>query len=164
MIDVKQIHIDNDYFIEMSNNQESNICVVKLPGNIIEDLPEITTIYELEDEKISVYRNKQKFLSKFCPNYAKRVAVWAHILKLIEGRFLDGVPVVITNKNDKKIYDNINTVEPIYMVLSEPDLHTDVELESILMCAIASLAKNEGQVPAEVVEGFKVCANIFMGD
>jgi len=165
MIDVRQLHIDNGYFVKLTNNKERNICVAKIPANIFVDLPETTTIYEMEDERVSVYRNKRKFLSKRCPNYAIRVMVWSHLLRMLEDRNMYSIPVVAEdNGTILKDCTNLDTILPITSLLEEPEIHNNVELEIKLLDAIAKCSKSGVEPPKEVLEGFVASVNMFKGD
>ena len=62
MIDIKLEHINNGYAINLSNNKEKDILVAEMPKNVLLNLPEMTTIYEVETEQVSIYRNKEKIL------------------------------------------------------------------------------------------------------
>lgn len=167
MINATFEHIDNGYFVSIGNTKEKNICVLDMPENIFIDLPKTTTIYEMEDEKVSVYRNKQKFLSKTCPNYSKRVVIWAHILRLMEDRNLINVPVILKEfgKEDFVIPIDFDSAKHVFQLLEEPELHQDVELELKLLQTIENVAKTKNNaIPREVIEGFIVSMNVFKGE
>lgn len=167
MIDARTAHIANEYYIKMTNNQEQDICVVDMPLNIIIEAPEMTTIYEMDDKSVSIYRNKEKFLTQECPNYAKRVLVWAHILKLVDARELANTPVVVEQFTKNIVEcDSLMTIEPVFSLLKEPDSHTDTELEIKLLTFIGDSTKfsRTKEIPKDIVEGFTVCMKIFRGD
>lgn len=167
MIDVIQTHIDKDYCIKVSGNTDKDICVITMPKNICIDVPELTSIYESMNGVLSIYRNKQKFLSKECPNYAIRASVWAHVIKLAIIRNIDAIPVVTKSPSGETInvYENFNTFHPINDVLREPDLHADVELEILLMNTISDAVKGKiNSIPESVLEGFTVADEIFKGE
>lgn len=165
MIDSKLEHVANEYYIKLSNNKERNICVVTMPENIFLEYPEVTSIYELDSDKITIYRNKEKFLSKSCPDYAKRTVMWSHMLRLMEDRNLLNAPVVIEDI-EQKIVECDSIESAITKLLVEPDSSNDVELEVKLIDTIAEIARgNKGQVvPEDILEGVNICLEVFRGD
>lgn len=171
MIDTKQAHIDNGYYIKLTSTKEKNICVVTMPENLVLNLPELTTIYEMEDGKISVYRNKQKFLTKKCPNYARRIAIWGHICRLTEDRGLVSIPIVFehidkeTSEKLTEVFEDFGNMKPLACALEEPSLHTDTELEMRLHDIISDIAHNRtNTIPDDILEGYTVSMNIFRGE
>lgn len=161
MIDIKQAHIDVGYYTHLSNNAQRNICVAKIPENIFEELPEVTAIYEVENKLVTIYQNKQKVHSKQCPEYAKRIIIWGHILHLLSVRNADNIPLIVDNNGTIETdCTNFKTIEPVVRLIESP-LESDLELESMLLDAIEKFSKNKTEPPKEVLEGFTTSLSFF---
>lgn len=165
MIDIKLEHINNGYAINLSNNKEKDILVAEMPKNVLLNLPEMTTIYEVETEQVSIYRNKEKISTKKCPDYAKRTLIWAHLCRLIEDRNIANIPVITKLNGDVlKECDTLDTILPIFSLLEEPVKQKDIDLEVKLLDTISKCSKQNGNVPQDVWEGFIATFDVFKGD
>lgn len=165
MIDIKQEHIDNEYYIKLSNNKERNICVVEIPQNIFLKIDKTTLIYELENGKVNVYKDKEKLFTKNCPNYTKRVLIWSHLARLLGDR--DAVDVPVVTDDCGTILDDCDSlyeINPILKILDEPETYKDVELETRLIESISKYNSAGFEPPQDVLDGFLACVEIFKGD
>lgn len=166
MIDTTEEHIKHEYFIHISNNTDRNICVVTTPKNINLGFDKTTTIYELENGCVTIYQDGKKLCNYTCCEYAKRIVVYGHMLRLIEDRGLRYVPAIIedSSNNNKHTYEYFDELGSLLSILEPPSGIKNEELEIVLSQEIHNLAMGIKDISPDVLDGFLECRKIFNGE
>ena len=85
----KEMHIKHGYFAKVSKILHIRGLSVKFPKNIFMNKAPLKLIYELNDDKLNIYKNGSKSESINCPDYALRFLVATDITVQMFSRRMD---------------------------------------------------------------------------
>ncbi len=131
---LQKIHIDNGYYCEMRPIPNMNGVIAKYPKNIIENLSEREVVYEITDDGIVIYSNKQKYDSLKCDPYSRRIYILFHILKEIDSRKVSYDLIRILSK--KKL---VRLKAPLYSFIGYKMDDENLKLEKELYDEVMNL-------------------------
>jgi hypothetical protein len=163
MSDAKEEHIRLNYFAKVIMVDHIRGLMTKLPKNIFLSIPEEHIIYELDDDKLTVYVNGSKSESIECPDYALRYLVATDITSRMEYRAMDSSLMRAFDSSDNAISDGEHKISLIEMITA-PSATKTLDLESVFHIALSRFAVkgNASLIPKEVVDGFEVITKRYL--
>lgn len=151
------IHFDNDYFVTIKTDKTNTVCIVKFPENIFQEAFATELMYEIEDEKVTVYKDREKLLSQNCPNYAKRMFIWLDILKRMDKTGISTELIRAYDKDEVQMESHILDTATILAILKPPDDSERPLEDKLIKSAIAYANKDVLAIPEDILDGYQVC-------
>lgn len=147
------IHVDNNFYIKVSGIKGFPGLKIETPKNIFVDRGPETTVYEIEENKITIYCNGIKIETIDCPNYAMRHLILLDIDTKARQNRISTHLIRYFDENGSILTKN--PPHPIYSIIKVAD--DSQELESMLEHSINDVAgDNDVRIPEEIYDGFLV--------
>jgi len=159
----KQEHINNKYFAKITTVSNYRALILELPKNIFVNVPEVKIVYELESNKLNIYKNGSKSESIDCPEYALRFLVATDITILLAKYRIHSSLIHAIDAEGNVIKGDEIRIGLVDLIIPSKNSETR-RLEFIFNNSLTAYAASDGKgdIPLEIVDGLEIITKRYL--